>query len=352
MKKILNISKLFILLLLIFTSTFSFAQKIKDLTNIYGVRDNQLIGYGLVVGLNGTGDIVSQIPFTENSLKNILNKLGVEVSKNKNLQLRNVASVIVTTELPIFSEIGEKIDVRVSSIGNCKSLEGGTLILTPLRGIDNKIYVIAQGKIIIEKIDNKKSFLTSNLNKVYNSGKILNGGNIEKIVQNNFYKNDTINLQLKNENFILAKQISDEINKHYPNTSVPINSKKITIFNNKKIKQNIVEVISNIQNINIKIPIEPKIFINQTNGIILTNKIIKIKPCTINYKNLCINLQENIKITKKKIQSKQIIINSNIYLEEMLKTLKSFKIETKEIIEILKILKISKCLSAKIEILS
>ncbi|WP_343183886.1 flagellar basal body P-ring protein FlgI [Buchnera aphidicola (Ceratovacuna keduensis)] len=352
MKKILIFSKILISLLFLFNSTFSFAEKIKDLTNINGIRDNQLIGYGLVVGLDGTGDSISQAPFTLYALKNILYKLGTTIKKNNNMQLKNIASVMVTTELPLFSEIGEKIDVRVSSIGNCKSLEGGTLILTPLKGIDNKIYAIAQGKVIIDKKDEKKNKnFNLNLNTPKNSGKILNGGNIEKIVENNFYNKKVINLQLKYENFILAKKISDEINKYYPNTAMPINSKKITILNDKKTNYNIVEIISNIQNINVKVPTEPKIFINKNNGLIITNSKIKVEPCNINYKNLYINLQENIKKTTKQIKENQIIINSGVLLEDILPMLKTFKIETNEIIEILKILKSSKCLSAKIEIL-
>ncbi|WP_343154611.1 flagellar basal body P-ring protein FlgI [Buchnera aphidicola (Pseudoregma panicola)] len=351
MKKILIFSKILISLLFLFNSTFSFAEKIKDLTNIDGIRDNQLIGYGLVVGLNGTGDSVSQAPFTLYALKNILYKLGIIIKKNNNIQLKNIASVMVTTELPLFSEIGQKIDVRVSSIGNCKSLEGGTLIITPLKGIDNKIYAIAQGKIIIEKKNHKKNKnFNLNFNEPKNSGKILNGGNIEKIVENNFYNKKIINLQLKHENFELAKKISDEINKYYPNTAIPINSKKITILNETQ-TNNIVEIISNIQNINIKVPIEPKIFININNGLIITNSKIKIEPCSINYKNLYINLKENIKKIDKQIKENQIIINSSIFLEDILPMLKTFKIETNEIIEILKILKSSKCLSAKIEIL-
>ncbi|BGI51460.1 MAG: flagellar basal body P-ring protein FlgI [Buchnera aphidicola (Ceratovacuna japonica)] len=352
MKKTLIFSKILILVLLFFTSTFSFAEKIKDLTNIDGVRDNQLIGYGLVVGLDGTGDSVSQVPFTMYALKNILNKLDITVKNSNNMQLKNIASVMVTAKLPLFSEIGEKINVRVSSIGNCKSLEGGTLILTPLKGIDNKIYVTAQGKITIDKKkyeENKNFNLNINLHK--NSGKIFNGGNIEKTVKNDFYKKEIINLQLKNENFTIAKKISDEINKYYPNTAIPINSKKITILNNKNINNNIVEIISNIQNINIKVPIEPKIVINKKNGLIITNSKVKIEPCNINYKNLCINLKEDIKITTKKTKEKQITINSSIFLEDMLSILKTLKIETDEIIEILKTLKISKCLLAKIEII-
>ncbi|WP_343188057.1 flagellar basal body P-ring protein FlgI [Buchnera aphidicola (Ceratoglyphina bambusae)] len=354
MKKILNILKLFILFSLVFTSTFSFAKKVKDLTNIEGIRDNQLIGYGLVVGLEGTGDLVSQVPFTTNALKNILLKLGVQITKNKNTQIKNVASVMVTTELPLFAEKGEKIDVRVSSIGNCKSLEGGTLILTPLKGVDNKIYVLAQGKINIKKETNNynKNFDNTYENKFYNSGKIFNGGNIEKIVNNNFEEKKTINLQLKKENFILAKKISDEINKYYPNTAIPINSKKITIKNDSKEKKtNIVEIISKIQNIDIDIPNTPKIVIDRKNGLTIINYNIKIKPCIINYKNLYIILNENIHDLNKQIKNEQIIIQSNNKLEKMLQILKIFKMKPTEIIDILKILKISKCLSAEIEIL-
>ena len=138
------------LLCLVLGTVLSFsvsAERIRDLTSVQGVRDNALIGYGLVVGLDGTGDQTMQTPFTTQGLNNMLSQLGITVPPGTNMQLKNVAAVMVTAKLPPFARAGQKIDVVVSSMGNAKSLRGGTLLMTPLKGVDNQVYAFAQGKI-------------------------------------------------------------------------------------------------------------------------------------------------------------------------------------------------------------
>lgn len=187
MSKIISSLK-FIIFLLISLSLPVYAEKIRDLTSIEGIRDNQLIGYGLIVGLDGTGDQSIQAPFTSQSLNNMLAQLGVSISPNTNMQLKNVAAVIVTANLPPFSHAGEQIDVFVSSIGNAKSLRGGTLLMTPLKGTDNQIYALAQGNILVsEKNNSIKKFNYIHVNQV-NSGKIHRGATIEREIKNNFGK--------------------------------------------------------------------------------------------------------------------------------------------------------------------
>lgn len=132
----------------LFTQTAS-AERIRDLTTVQGVRDNALIGYGLVVGLDGSGDQTMQTPFTTQSLNNMLSQLGITVPAGTNMQLKNVAAVMVTAKLPPFSRAGQSIDVVVSSMGNAKSLRGGTLLMTPLKGVDNQVYALAQGNVLV-----------------------------------------------------------------------------------------------------------------------------------------------------------------------------------------------------------
>ncbi len=141
-------ASLLLVLLTLVTTTVS-AERIRDLTTVQGVRENALIGYGLVVGLDGTGDQTTQTPFTTQSLSNMLSQLGITVPPGTNMQLKNVAAVMVTAKLPPFGRAGQNIDVVVSSLGNAKSLRGGTLLMTPLKGVDNQVYALAQGNILV-----------------------------------------------------------------------------------------------------------------------------------------------------------------------------------------------------------
>jgi len=145
----LNLGAAILAALLLLMAATANAERVKDLASVQGVRPNQLMGYGLVVGLDGTGDQTSQAPFTIQSIKNMLVRFGVTIPANTNPQLKNVAAVTVSADLPAFSKPGQQIDITVSSIGNAKSLRGGTLIMTPLRGVDGEVYAIAQGNMVV-----------------------------------------------------------------------------------------------------------------------------------------------------------------------------------------------------------
>ena len=162
------------------------AERVKDIASVSGVRGNQLVGYGLVVGLDGTGDQTSQAPFTIQSIKNMLAKFGVTIPPNANPQLKNVAAVTVTADLPPFSKTGQTIDVTVSSIGNAASLRGGTLLMTPLRGVDGEVYGIAQGSLVVSGFGVKGSDGSKLSINVPSSGRVPNGATVESEVPNNF----------------------------------------------------------------------------------------------------------------------------------------------------------------------
>src|SRR5690349_22969638 len=161
------------------------AERIKDLATVAGVRTNQLVGYGLVVGLDGTGDQTTQAPFTIQSITNMLAKFGITIPANANPQLKNVAAVTVTADLPPFTKPGQTIDVTVASIGNAASLRGGSLLMTPLRGVDGEVYGIAQGSIVVSGFGVKGNDGSKLSINVPSSGRVPNGATVEKEVPNN-----------------------------------------------------------------------------------------------------------------------------------------------------------------------
>ncbi|ANZ22549.1 flagellar biosynthesis protein FlgA [Buchnera aphidicola (Diuraphis noxia)] len=371
MSKTISLLK-FIIFIVVSLSFSSHAEKIRDLTSVQGIRDNQLIGYGLIVGLDGTGDQSMQAPFTNQSLSNMLSQLNVAIPPDINMQLKNVAAVIVTANLPPFSHMGEKIDVKVSSIGNSKSLKGGTLLMTPLKGTDNQIYAIAQGDVLVSEKDRfGKKINYINLNQV-NSGIINRGATIEREVKTNFGKNSTINLQLNQEDFSIAQRISDLINIKYPDTAIPINSKTVQL--NTSANNDVqVHMLSNIQNLDISLPSqEAKVVVNPRTGSIVINQAVKLSSCIISNGNISIAINETtnknkdfdfLKLVKnynKKEDLSEDILNKNYMnhifsnqenLNKIVKSLNILGAEPDELISILQLMKSAGCLNAKLEII-
>jgi flagellar P-ring protein precursor FlgI len=190
------------------------AERLKDLASIQGVRDNPLVGYGLVVGLDGSGDQVRQTPFTQQSLTNMLSQLGITVPQGTNMQLKNVAAVMVTANLPSFAQPGQTIDVNVSSMGNAKSLRGGTLLMTPLKGADNKIYAIAQGNIVVGGAGAAAGGSSIQVNQL-NGGVISNGAVIERTVPTTLRRDGLIRIELNETDFGTAQNAVHSINNHF-----------------------------------------------------------------------------------------------------------------------------------------
>ena len=202
----------FLILVALFQACPVHAERIKDIASIAGVRGNQLVGYGLVVGLDGTGDQTSQAPFTVQSLASMLAQLGITLPPGSNPQLKNVAAVSVHAELPAFAKPGQTIDVTVSSIGNAKSLRGGSLLLTPLRGADGNVYAIAQGNLVVGGFGvsgNDGSKITVN---IPSAGRIPSGASVERAVPSSFNLGDAVVLNLNTADFTTAKRLSDAIN--------------------------------------------------------------------------------------------------------------------------------------------
>ena len=186
------------------------------------------MGYGLVVGLDGTGDQTMQTPFTTQSLNNMLSQLGITVPPGTNMQLKNVAAVMVTADLPPFARPGEKIDVVVSSMGNAKSLRGGTLLMTPLKGADNQVYALAQGNLLMSGASAQGGGSRVQVNQL-NGARISDGATVEREVPMDFANQRVLKLQLNQENFTVAQAISDVINRRYSAAATPENARSILL---------------------------------------------------------------------------------------------------------------------------
>ena len=201
-----------LLVLLLAGSGAARAERIKDIASINGVRSNQLVGYGLVVGLDGTGDKTTQVQFTVQSLKSMLAKLGVTVPANVNPQLKNVAAVIVHADLPPFAKPGQTIDVTVSSLGNAESLRGGSLLMTPLKGADGQTYALAQGNLIVSGFGAEGADGSSVTVNVPSAGRIPNGGTVERGVASPFSQDPTLIMNLNGPDFTTAQRVANSIN--------------------------------------------------------------------------------------------------------------------------------------------
>src|SRR5690554_3330970 len=190
------------------------AERVKDLASIQGVRSNQLIGYGLVVGLDGSGDQVRQTPFTQQSLTNMLSQLGITIPQGTNMQVKNVAAVMVTARLPSFARPGQTVDVVVSSMGNAKSLRGGTLLMTPLKGADGQVYALAQGNLLVGGAGAQAGGSSVQVNQL-NGGIISNGAIIERAVPTIYAQDGIINLELNTTDFGTAQNMVAALNQQF-----------------------------------------------------------------------------------------------------------------------------------------
>ncbi|HWT18038.1 MAG TPA: flagellar basal body P-ring protein FlgI, partial [Variovorax sp.] len=190
------------------------AERLKELASIQGVRDNPLIGYGLMVGLDGTGDQTMQTPFTTQSLNNMLQQLGITIPQGVNMQLKNVAAVMVTATLPSFARPGQNIDVTVSSMGNAKSLRGGTLLMTPLKGADGQVYAIAQGNMVVGGAGASANGSKAQVNQL-SSGRIPAGALVERGVEAPVGGESTFTLELNRSDFGTVQLAADAINRQF-----------------------------------------------------------------------------------------------------------------------------------------
>ena len=273
------------------------ADRIRDLTSVQGVRENSLIGYGLVVGLDGTGDQTTQTPFTTQSLNNMLSQMGITVPAGTNMQLKNVAAVMVTAQLPAFGRQGQTIDVVVSSMGNAKSLRGGTLLMTPLKGVDSQVYALAQGNILVGGAGASAGGSSVAVNQL-NGGRITGGAVIERELPSQFGNGNTINLQLNQDDFTMAQQIADTINRRGMGGATALDARTVQV----RVPQggsSQVRMLADIQNLEVGVaPQDAKIVINSRTGSVVMNREVTLDNCAVAQGNLSVTVNQSANVSQ------------------------------------------------------
>jgi len=266
------------------------AERIRDLATIQGVRPNQLIGYGLVVGLDGSGDQTTQTPFTVQSLQSMLTQLGITLPPGTRLQLKNVAAVMVTAMLPAFAQPGQPIDVTVSSLGDAKSLRGGTLLMTPLKGADGQVYAMAQGNVLVGGAGASQGGSKVQINHLA-AGRIPAGATVERAVPSSFQTTDRIRLELAHGDFSTAAAIADAVNKRFgAGFSAALDARVVEV--NAPVDGNErVRFMGELENIEVALA-QPsaRVIINARTGSIVMNRTVTLEPAAVAHGNLSVTI--------------------------------------------------------------
>ncbi|GJM04495.1 MAG: flagellar P-ring protein [marine bacterium B5-7] len=290
----MNALKIFFIFFCLFNSTLLYAERIKDLANIAGVRENQLIGYGLVVGLDGTGDQTTQTPFTIQSLDSMLKQFGISLPAGTNPQLKNVAAVVLHAMLPPFAKPGQNIDITVSSLGNAKSLRGGSLLMAPLKGIDGNVYAIAQGNVVVGGFGVATDDGSSISVNVPSAGRIPNGAIVERTVPTSFGLSDSIVLNLHKADFTTANRMSDAINEWIGlGTAKAIDGTSVRVTAPLDYSQR-VAFTSLVENITF----EPgsaaaRVIINSRTGTVVISQHVTVDEAAVSHGSLVVTITEN-----------------------------------------------------------
>nr|WP_330219984.1 flagellar basal body P-ring protein FlgI [Acidihalobacter prosperus] len=274
------------------------AELVRDLATVAGVRSNQLVGYGLVVGLDGTGDQTSQAPFTIQSIENMLTRFGVTLPGNVNPQLKNVAAVLVTASLPPYAKPGQNIDVTVSSIGNAKSLRGGTLVMTPLRGANGQVYAMAQGNLVVGGYGAGGGGSSVQVN-VLSVGTVPNGATVERDVPTAFDRGNSITLDLNNPSYTTATRLSHAINQAMgPGTAEAMDAASVKV-NAPLDRGQRVAFVSYLENINIDPAAPPaRVVVNARTGTVIIGSSVRVLPSAVAHGNLTVTISESPQVSQ------------------------------------------------------
>ena len=275
------------------------AERVKDLASVSGVRTNQLVGYGIVVGLDGTGDQTSQAPFTIQSIKNMLAQFGITVPPESNPQLKNVAAVTVHAELPPFSKPGQTIDVSVSSIGNAGSLRGGTLLLAPLRGADGEVYAMAQGSLIVSGFGVSGRDGSRIAVNVPSGGRIPGGATVEREVRSSFATAPTVTLNLNSPDFTTATRLAEGINRMLgTGTAAAIDAVSVQVLAPADPSQRIAYV-STLEQLEIQPGEAPaRVIINSRTGTVVIGSNVRVLPAAVSHGSLSVTITERTEVSQ------------------------------------------------------
>ncbi|MCR4299705.1 MAG: flagellar basal body P-ring protein FlgI [Gallionella sp.] len=360
------------ILLMLFVMLLPFtaaADRIKDMASIQGVRDNQLLGYGIVVGLDGSGDQTTQTPFTVQSIISMLSQMGVNLPQGTSLQLKNVAAVMVTATLPPFSKPGQTIDVTASSIGNAKSLRGGTLLMTPLKGADGQVYAMAQGNVLVGGVGASSGGASVQVNHL-SVGRVPAGATVERAVPTLLGQGEFIHLELNANDFTTATRIVEAVNGQVaPGIASALDGRVIQVrapAGNER-----VAFISKIENLEVN-PAQgiAKVIINARTGSVVMNQTVTLDTCAVAHGNLTVMISSDSSVSQpgafsqgQTVQTDKVTIDvkmdkgglvqlqKGVSLSEVVKALNSIGATPQDLLAILQAMKSSGALRAELEII-
>jgi len=347
------------------------AERIKDLATIQGVRANQLIGYGIVVGLDGTGDQTTQTPFTLQSIGSMLSNMGVNIPPGTNPQLKNAAAVMVTAQLPPFARPGQLIDVTVSSLGNAKSLRGGTLLLTPLKGADGQIYGMAQGNVVIAGAGASAAGSKVQVNQL-NAGRVPGGATVERAVASPLANGESsVQLELTTGDFTVARRVAEAINRRWGwGVASALDGRSIQV-QTPTAPDDRIAFLAEMESLAVEVPpAGAKVIINARTGSIVMNQAVTVEPCAVAHGNLSIVVSttpvisqpapfgqgQTVVAEQADIQIKQdngnlMYVPGSAKLQDVVKALNAMGANPADLLAILQAMKAAGALRAELEII-
>ena len=348
----------------------TWAERIKDLASIQGVRQNQLIGYGLVVGLDGSGDQTTQTPFTVQSVVSMLQQMGVNLPPGVSLQLKNVAAVVVTASLPAFAQPGQVLDITVSSMGNAKSLRGGTLLMTPLKGADNQIYAMAQGNVLVGGVGAAAGGSKTQINHL-SVGRISAGATVERAVATALGQANAVFLELNDTDFSTASRVVAAVNRQFgPDTAAAQDGRVIRVRAPESSDQR-VAFLGALESLSVT-PAQSsaKVILNARTGSIVMNQAVMLDTCAVAHGNLSVVIntdpvisqpaplsggqtvvtqRSQIEITKESGQV--MLLKGGASLADVVKALNAIGATPQDLLAILQAMKAAGSLRAELEII-
>ena len=344
--------------------------RINDIADFEGVRDNQLIGYGLVVGLNGTGDNIKSVDFTKESLISMLDKIGIN-ARDGQLKAKNVAAVMVTANLPAFARQGSRIDVMVSALGDAKNLQGGTLLATPMQGADGEIYAVAQGQIAVGAVS-ARGTNASVVKGVPTAGRIASGAIVENEIPFDLDSLKTIRIALRNPDFTTSRRVADAINAMLGTTAAQaLDPATISLDIPKKYQGKIVDLMTRVEQLQVQPDQLARVVIDESSGIVVIGKDVKINRLAIAQGNLTIKITDIPFVSQplpfsngttvsgvttaininEGIDAKLTVVNTGVNLQELVDGLNALGVTPRDLISILQAIKASGALQAEIEVI-
>jgi flagellar P-ring protein precursor FlgI len=344
--------------------------RIKDLVEIEGVRENQLVGYGLVVGLNGTGDTLNASPFTRQSLTGMLERLGVN-TRGATLRTKNVAAVMVTANLPAFSTQGTRLDVTVSAMGDATSLQGGTLLVTPLMGADGEVYSIAQGPVAVIGFQ-AEGDAAKIVRGVPTTGRISNGGVIEREIDYALNTKSTVRLALRNPDLTTARRMAAAINAYVGSSAAePLDPSTVGLTLPRTYEGNLVRLLTEIEQLRVTPDLSAKVIVDERSGIIVMGQEVRVSTVAVAQGNLTVTIAETPLVSQPnpladgetvvvprtqlsvddEHNNKLSIVRDGVTLQELVDGLNSLGIGPRDMIGILQAIKAAGALQAEIEVM-